>query len=474
MRPYWNKTKVICTIGPACAKRDVLKTMILAGMDIARFNFSHGKPADHISLIKSIKTLAAGLKSPLAILQDLPGPKVRIGPLQDDYVELNEGQRFFLTSKKIIGSAAGVFINNPLFIRQLKKKNIVYLNDGIIKLLVVSKNEDELVCEILAGGRIYPKKGVSCPGKLLDLDPVTDYDLECIKAGIKADVDFIGVSFVQRSGDILKVKNYLKKKGKNIFVIAKIERKVALEDIDQIINVSDAVMVARGDLGIDVSLEEIPFLQKQIIKKCNLLGRPVITATQMLESMVNNLQPTRAEVTDIANAVLDGTDALMLSEETAIGKHPVKCLQVMVKIASKAERELKSPNVSENSGRQTDESLVEAFSRSAVKVANNIKAKVIIVPTKNANSISWLSRLRPKSVVVGITTEPSTFKKLILFWGVYPVLIKRFSDLQQTLNRCVRLVKSCRLAKKNDNALIMLTEDSLLFASNIMEVRKIE
>ena len=474
MKQCWNNTKVICTIGPACNDRKTLKKMVLSGMDVARFNFSHGRPQDHIKQIKTLRTIAGRLKMPVAIMQDLPGPKIRVGGLKDEFIELVEGKPFFLTTRKIIGTREGVSVNYPTFVKGLKKNDTVYLNDGLVKLKVISTAEEKVICSVVSGGRIYPKKGVSCPDRMLNLSPVTPHDLKCLKYGMDAGVDFVAVSFVQRAKDIIKVKNYIKKKGKSSSVIAKFERKAAIDNIDAIIAASDAVMVARGDLGIETDLKEVPFLQKEIIEKCNALGRPVITATQMLESMVSNPQPTRAEVSDIANAVIDGSDALMLSEETAIGKFPLKTLKTMVKIAAKSEEHLKRLLRNVNFITKENENLVDSFSRAAVSIADSIRAKAIIVPTNNARGISLLSRRRPQSIVVAITQKESVFRKLILMWGIYPMLVKRFAELEQTLNESIKLVRKNGIVKKNDNVVLVLTEDGLLFSSNIMQVRKIK
>ncbi|MBI4845887.1 MAG: pyruvate kinase [Candidatus Omnitrophica bacterium] len=474
MRQYWNKTKVICTIGPASNSTGMLKKMILAGMDIARFNFSHGRPQDQSVRIQMVKSLAKQLGSTVGVLQDLPGPKIRIGELKSGFIELKKGQKIFLTGKSIIGDTRGISINNRPIIRQLKKNDVVYLNDGLVKLVVTQICPDKVFCEIIIPGRIYPRKGVSCPGKVLETDVVTAYDLNCLRYGIKAGIDFVAVSFVQCANDIKKVKRFLEKqKAEHIFVVAKIERKIAFERIDEIIQASDAVMVARGDLGIEADLEDVPFLQKEIIKKCNQAGRPVITATQMLESMVNSPLPTRAEVTDIANAILDGTDLLMLSEETAVGDFPLKALETMVRIAAKAESRMRAfVNSPEHLNiRHDNEKLTESLSRSAVETARSVKAKAVMVPTLNANSISWLSRLRPDCTIVGITSDPKVYTKLILFWGVYPILIKAFADLGTTLKESVRLLKIHKLAKLNDKVVFMLTDDNNLFLSNIIEVR---
>jgi pyruvate kinase len=474
MKQFWNNTKVICTIGPACSSPKVIKDLILAGMDIARFNFSHGRPEEHVKIIKMVKTIAQQLKTPVAILQDLPGPKIRIGKLEEESVFLDNKQLFTLTSRNIIGNKHIVSVNHPLFVKQLRKNNIVYLNDGLVKLAVISKTKDKAVCSVISGGRIFPKKGVSCPNQLLKMSPVTAYDLKCLKYGIQAEVDFIAVSFVQQAKDIIKAKKYLTQKRKQISVIAKIERKIAFDNIDSIIDASDAVMVARGDLGIEAELEDVPFLQKEIIRKCNISGKPVITATQMLESMVSSPQPTRAEVTDVANAILDGTDALMLSEETAIGQYPLKTVKMMVNIAAKTEKRLvlrKNPiffPVVE------EESVIGCFSQAAVNIADKVSARAIIAPTHTAKAISWLSRRKPNGMIIGVTTSKYVLKQLILYWGVYPLLLQKFSRLSKTLRDSVLLAKKNGLVKKQDNVVVMITEDNNLFSSNIMEVRKVK
>lgn len=474
MKQFWNNTKVICTIGPACSDPKILKQMILSGMDVARFNFSHSSPEVHVKQIKMLRSIAERLNMPVAIMQDLPGPKIRISALNNEFLELAEGRRFFLTTRKIIGTVEGVSINHPTFVKGLKKNDTVYLNDGLVKLKVISKNEEQTICSIVSGGRIYPNKGVSCPDRMLTLSSVTPRDLKCLKYGLEAGVDFVAVSFVQRAADILKVKNYIKKKGKLTSVIAKFERKVAIKNMDSIIEASDAVMVARGDLGIEADLKEVPFLQKDIIEKCNAIGRPVITATQMLESMVSNPQPTRAEVSDIANAVIDGSDALMLSEETAIGQFPVKTLKTMVNIAAKSEEHLKNLPKKVKFKTGDDENLLDSFSQAAVSIACSIKAKAIIVPTNNARGVSMLSRRRPQSMVVAITNDISVFRKLILMWGTYPLFVKKFTKSEQILNDSIKLLKKKKIVEKNDNVVLVLTEDGFQFSSNIMQVRRIK
>lgn len=474
MKQYWNNTKVICTIGPACSDAKILKNMILSGMDVARFNFSHGKPKEHVRQIKMLKDIAQRLNMPVAIMQDLPGPKIRMGTLKEDFIELVPGNRFFLTSRKIVGTSEGVSINHSKFVKGLRKNDTVYLNDGLVNLKVLSTTKEAAICSVISGGRIYPQKGVSCPDRVLNLSPVTRSDLKCLRHGLDVGVDFVAVSFVQRAADILKVKKYIQRKGKSTSVVAKFERKVAIKNMDAIIAASDAVMVARGDLGIEADLKAVPFLQKEIIAKCNALGRPVITATQMLESMVISPQPTRAEVSDIANAVIDGSDALMLSEETAIGTFPVKTLKNMVKIAAKSEEHLKNVPKKVRFVSSDAEKLLDSFSQAAVSIAGSTKAKAIVVPTNNVRGVSFLSRCRPQSIVVAITKDKSVFRKLILMWGVYPLLIKKMAKPEKIMNEAIKLTRKKGIVEKNDNVVFVLTEDGLQFSSNIMQVRKIK
>ncbi len=477
MKQYWNKTKVVCTIGPSCSDERTLKKLILAGMDIARLNFSHGKISDHIMLIKRIKGLAAKLNVPVAVMQDLPGPKIRIGELREEFIDLKHGQNFYLTAKEISGTSQGVSINDAFFVRQLKKNDLIFLNDGLVRIKVRSRAADRVNCEVLTSGRIYPKKGVSCPSMVLKRSAVTRHDWYCLKKGVAAGVDFIAVSFVQSAQDIIKVKRFLKKNRRDSLVIAKIERRVAFQDIDRIIAATDGVMVARGDLGIEASLEEIPFLQKEIIRKANMAGCPVITATQMLESMVHSPQPTRAEVTDVANAIIDGTDAVMLSEETAVGSDPLAVVNAMTRISTFAESRLKKFRGSgprEANAGSFSRAPVEAFSFSAAAAAEQSNARLIIAPTNNAASLAKLSGLRPEANIVAFTSDPRTYRMLILFWGVYPVLADKFGGMQETLRYCIGLVKKYRLAAKGDKAIIMLTEDNGIFTSNIMEILKVK
>ena len=332
-----HKTKIICTIGPASRSPEVLEELMQNGMNVARLNFSFGNNTEHRKDIRLIKKTAAKIEKPITILIDLPGSKIRVGTLESEPIILKKNTQITLTSQDVHGTDTLIPVKYSQLIKSVSKGQTIYFNDGFIQLKVKSLVNDEVRCNVIIGGALYSSKGVNLPGSRLFLDAVTQKDLEYIDFGLKERVDTFGVSFIQNANDILKVKEYARKKGKTIYTVAKIERKDAVKNFEQILLVSDAVMIARGDLGLEIPLEDVPSVQKKLINKANLAGCPVITATQMLESMKENTRPTRAEVADVANAILDGTDAIMLSEETAIGKYPIETVQMMRKIAKATE-----------------------------------------------------------------------------------------------------------------------------------------
>ncbi len=329
-----SKTSIVCTIGPASRPEKILRRMILAGMDIARLNFAHGTLREHAEDIHRIRKTAFQVKRPVEILIDLPGPKIRLGKLKKEPVILKKNQRVILTTRKLLGTPDLLPVNYDQILKSVKKGGLIYLNDGFLQLQVQRVLGKNVYCKVLIGGILYSFKGLNLPGVRLYVEPVTEEDLNYLEFGLKHGVDLFGVSFVEKAKDIQKIKEYALELGRKIRTVAKIERGEALKNIDSILNATDVLMVARGDLGVQVEIEKVPVLQKLLIHKANLRGVPVITATQMLESMVHNIRPTRAEATDVANAVLDGTDAVMLSEETAIGDYPVETVEMMRKIVS--------------------------------------------------------------------------------------------------------------------------------------------
>ncbi len=332
------KTKLVCTIGPACRSDAMLEKLLVAGMNVARINFAHGTIEKNGEDIHRVRKASLKTKRPCQILADLPGPKIRVGQLRHEPVNLVHGKTVWLTTRKISGNVAHIPIEYPQLTQSVKKGSVIYLNDGFMQLLVLSVKGTEVECKVLVGGELFTHKGLNLPSAKLFVDPVTPHDLEILEYGMKEGVDFFGVSFVQRAADLLKVRAFASKRGKIVKIIAKIERSEAIRNIDSILKVTDGIMVARGDLGVEVPIETMPILQKRLIAKANWAGVPVITATQMLESMTHNIRPTRAEVTDVANAILDGTDGVMLSGETAIGEDPVNTVEMMGKIAVSVEK----------------------------------------------------------------------------------------------------------------------------------------
>jgi pyruvate kinase len=338
MNRVHSKTKLVCTIGPASRSDAMLEKLLLAGMNVARVNFAHEKLDRHADDIRRIRQASLKTKRPCQILADLPGPKIRVGDLKHEPIELVHGKEVWLTTQKILGTVKRVPVNYAQLTQSVKKGSLVFLNDGFMQLQVLEVKGTEVKCRVLIGGPLLSHKGLNLPAAKLFVEPVTEQDLKFVEFGLGQGVDFFGVSFVEKAADILKVRAFAHKMGKIIRTIAKIERSDAIRNIDSILKVTDGIMVARGDLGVEVPIETVPVIQKRLIAKANWAGVPVITATQMLESMTHNIRPTRAEVTDVANAILDGTDGVMLSEETAIGEYPVETVDMMEKIAVSVEK----------------------------------------------------------------------------------------------------------------------------------------
>ena len=341
MKPHKHpKTKIVCTIGPASRSAEKLTALMKAGMNLARLNFAHGTLGQHAADIANIRAAAAQLNVHCPIFIDLPGPKIRVGKLRHEPVFLQKGHSIYLTTRKIIRLFhESLPVDYPQLAQSVKKGDLIYLNDGFIQLRVEDIRSSLVKCEVLVGGNLFSHKGLNIPDGKLFIEPVTGDDLRFVDFGLEHGIDLFGVSFIERGEDIVKVKAYAREKGKKIHTIAKIERAEAVQNLEKILRVTDMVMVARGDLGVQIPLENVPFTQKTIIHKARQKGIPIITATQMLESMVHNVRPTRAEVSDVANAILDGTTAVMLSEETAIGEYPVETVEMMAKIAHSVERD---------------------------------------------------------------------------------------------------------------------------------------
>jgi pyruvate kinase len=441
-----RRTKIVCTIGPASASDRVLEGLIRAGMDVARLNFSHGDHNFHRGLIRKIRHLERQLHRQIAVLQDLPGPKIRIGPVAGDRVRLQNRQPFVLTTKKILGTQAAVSVDFPGLAKALKKGDPILLGDGEIELEAVQITNNEVKCRIVVGGMLGSHKGIHFPRTSLNIRALTEEDKKDLAFGIQEKVDLIALSFVRNSEDILYARREMDRRGSSIPLIAKIEKHEALDELDGILQNVDAIMVARGDLGLEIAQERIPAMQKMMIREANHLGKPVITATQMLRSMVWNPRPTRAEVADIANAILDGTDALMLSEETAAGDYPVEAVQVMARVAEETEAILE-PRQRFTGLKKT---VPEAISLGAISLARDLQVKAFLIPTTSGGTARLIARYRPQQPIIAVSPEPQTVKLLCLVWGVTPVPIKGFKSTDEMVRALQAKALESGLVKRGD------------------------
>ena len=429
-----KKTKVVCTMGPNTNDRELLKKLIENGMDVARFNFSHGDHEEQKSRMDLLKELRQELNTNTAILLDTKGPEIRTGVLKGGKrIMLKAGEQFTLTTEEIEGDESKVSITYEGLVQDVDAGRVILIDDGLIELKVVGKSEKEIFCEVINGGELGERKGVNVPNVAVRLPAITEKDKDDIRFGLEQGIDFIAASFVRNAECVLEIKAYLKELGAPyVPIIAKVENAEGIKNIDEIIRAADGVMVARGDLGVEIPAEEVPYLQKMIIQKCNMNFKTVITATQMLDSMMRNPRPTRAEVTDVANAVYDGTDAVMLSGETAQGKYPLEALQMMVHIIQNTEQHLDYEGMLEKTGGHLKSGVSSAIGYSSVLAASNLNAKCIITP-----SVSGATR----QVILGVTPNERTLRRMSIYWGVKPIKSQAFNTTDDICDGAIELAK---------------------------------
>ncbi len=433
-----HKTKIVCTIGPASREPRILRQMIRAGMNVARLNFSHGNLETHADDIRRIRAAADELGQPVAVMADLPGPKIRLGALAVEPTLLKKGDRVTLTTRDVPGNSQLIPVAYPQLPQSVAEGSTIYINDGAILLKVQEVAHETVVCRVVIGGPILSHKGVNLPGAQIFLEPVSERELALVDFGLSHGIDIFGISFVEKADDILKVKQFARAKGREVFTIAKIERAKAVADIDALLAVTDGLMIARGDLGVEMQIEEIPVVQKRLIRKANAACRPVITATQMLLSMTDNTRPTRAESTDVANAILDGSDALMLSEETAIGRYPVETVRMMARIARSTERHRKDApqegaGECERRGSRPPETS-EVISRGAVNTAEALKARFVLTPTATGATARRVARFKPGAWILSFCETPRIRDFLLFSYGVAPfILHEKEGDWYRTI-----------------------------------------
>ena len=449
-----RKTKIVCTIGPACNNEETLTKMCLAGMNVARLNFSHGTHEEHKKNIDLIKKVREKLDMPIAILLDTKGPEYRIKTFKEGKIMLREGDKFTFTSRDIEGDQSRVSVNYKGLPDEMQVGERILLNNGLVIFEVESVEGTEIICTVLAGGELSNRKSMSFPGKVLKQVYLSDYDKKDLLFGIENEVDFIACSFVSVKQDLVDVKKFLHENGgDDIDIIAKIENRSGVDNIRDICEECDGIMRGRGDMGVEIPFEELPGIQKYLITTCRLLGKRVITATEMLESMIHNPRPTRAEISDVANAVYDGTSAIMLSGETAAGKYPVLTVETMARIALQTETGIDYANVFHNSDfiiRNT----VDAISHATCGMAIDIKAKAIAVCSLSGMTARMVSRFRCPIDILGVTTDERTWRKLALSWGVTPVMSEMFNSLDVLFYTATKLAKSRMALQKGERIVI--------------------
>ncbi len=468
-----RKTKIVCTIGPASESEETLAKMLEAGMNIARLNFSHGTHEDHQIKIDRLKRVREAAGRPLAIMLDTKGPEYRIGVFKDGKYILKEGDTFTFTTRSIEGDNTIVSVSYKDLAKEMTAGDTILVNNGLLIFKVVEVKGSDIICRVEEGGEISNRKSMSFPGKVLKQVYLSEQDKSDLLFGIKNDVDYVACSFVSCKQDVLDVINFLNANGaKQISIIAKIENRSGIENIEEICSVCDGIMIGRGDMGVEIPFEELPAIQKQLITKCRMLGKRVITATEMLESMIQNPRPTRAEISDVANAVFDGTSAIMLSGETAAGKHPVLTVKTMAKIAEAAERNIHYKKRFTKTDFQI-RSEMDAVSHAVVGMANDIDAKAIVVCSLSGRTVRMVSRFRPPMDIIGLSVNEKTFQQLGLSWGVIPVMCEVYPSIEVLFYNAKQIAKKTLGLQSGDRIIITGGTSSQVGSTNTIRVEVI-
>ncbi len=445
------KTKILCTLGPSTDSVEKIKSLIHNGADGLRLNFSHGSFDYYETLFKNIETAINDEQLPLTVLQDLQGPKIRVGDIEGGAVEIKAGNKIEITIEDIKGTAEKISTSYKRIIDDAAIGDKILINDGLLKLIVIDKKDNSIVCEIIEGGVLSSRKGMNLPGMNISLPAVTEKDLEALEFAASKRLDFIALSFVRKAEDIIKLRSWLERKYINKPIIAKIEKKEAVDNFEEILKAADGIMIARGDLGVEMQPQEVPLIQKSIIKRCNEVGKIVITATQMLESMIQNPVPTRAEASDVANAVWDGTDVVMLSGETSVGKYPIEAVKMMNDILVKTETTFPyTRKINYEVPELIQENLFDSTGRAINIIADQVKAKIIVVFSYNGRKAKVISKYRPNAKIIAITNRHDTVAHLNLYWGISAYYMEDIEDPDTAVVNGLNLLKDKFLAFKDD------------------------
>ena len=471
-RLYPRRTKIVCTIGPATSSTTMIERLIRAGMNVARFNLAHGTLDEHARYVQAIRNLSKGLHTNVAVLIDLPGPKYRTGKLKGGQALLEKGAQLVFTTQQIDGDATRVSVNLPNLPRDVKAGDIILIADGEMQAKVLKIEGGEVISRVTVGGILTEERGLVVPGMRISGPFLTDALREDLMFALSQKPDYLALSFVTEAEDIVGVKKLMREKYTEIPIIAKIERGEAVKNLDIILANADGIMVARGDLGVDIPLEKVPLVQKEIIRKCNQAGKPVITATEMLESMVKSMRPTRAEASDVTNAIFDGTDATMLSEETSIGKNPVQSVVIMDRIARETEKKLPYEIALSEKKIWFEQRTEELISYNACVTAQNLGARAIVAFTKSGSTAGRVSKYRPRTTIVAITPDKVICRRLILYWGVQPVQIATPSSVSGLFTAASAITKELGLARPDD--LVVITGGIPLGLGSTTNLLKVE
>ncbi len=453
-----RKTKIVCTIGPASSDPEIFTQMCKAGLNVARLNFSHGTHEEHFEKISMIKHVREQLDMPIAMMLDTKGPEYRIKTFKNGKIHLNDGDTFTFTTRDIIGDKTCVSVSYPLLADEINAGDRILVNNGLVIFEVTDKTDTDIYCRVIAGGELSDRKSMSFPGKVLNQVYLSEQDKSDLLFGIENNVDYIAASFVSRKQDLIDLKTFLHENGGDgIDIIAKIENRTGIDNIEEICEACDGIMIGRGDLGVEVPFTELPALQKYIITKCRLLGKRVITATEMLESMITNPRPTRAEISDVANAVYDGTSAVMLSGESAAGKYPVETVKTMAEIVNETEKHIHYSKRFRTADFKI-KNRVDAISHATCGMAIDIDAKAIIVTSISGMTVRMVSRFRAPTDIIGMATNKAVWYKLALSWGVIPVLSERFDSTDVLFYHAVKAAKNSLNLEKGDSIIITCGE----------------
>jgi pyruvate kinase len=468
-----HKAKIVCTIGPASEDEAILRKLILAGMDIARLNFSHGTHEEHLRKIERIRKISGEIGKPVAIMQDLQGPKIRIGTFKNPPINLKSGDKFTITIRPVQGDQTIVSTTYQNLPFDVKPGDFILVNDGLIKLKVLSTTTEDVHCEVVNGGSLYDRRGINLPGVKISEPSLTDKDKDDLRFGLEHDIDYVALSFVRDAESVIELRQFMGDRA--VPIVSKLEKPEALENLEAIIKESDAIMVARGDLGVEISTEKVPSVQKLIIEKCMDHSKPVITATQMLDSMMVNPRPTRAEATDVANAIFDGSDAVMLSGESAFGKYPLESVQMMNAIIRESEKHRKYFRLHPDLENELSE---HAFSYSichaAARAAQEIKARYIVVLTRSGYTARTMSHFRPDVPILALTSNPKTFRRMNLYWGAIPLYVDKDLFISGELDDLQNLLLKGGWIENGDRLIIISGSSRRQGGTNLLRLHEVK